>query len=50
MTQPEPPPPQKSPWRKALKVLLLTIVILLGFVVLAFGLLVGFCALSSGRR
>jgi hypothetical protein len=48
MTQPE--PPQKSPWRKALKALLLTFVILLGIVVLGFGLLVGFCALSMGRR
>jgi uncharacterized BrkB/YihY/UPF0761 family membrane protein len=48
MTQPD--PPQKSPWRKALKALLLTFVILLGFVVLAFGLVVGFCALSFGRH
>jgi len=48
MTQPD--PPQKSPWRKALKVLLLSFVIVLGIVVLGFGLLVGFCALSFGRR
>lgn len=44
MTQPETPP--KSPWKKALKFVLITIVVLLGIVVVGFGLLVGFCALS----
>ena len=34
----------------ALKVIGITVVILLGVVVIGFGLLVGFCALSSGRH
>jgi len=47
MTQPD--SPQRSPWKKALKVVLITFVVLLGIVVLGFGLLVGFCALSFRR-
>jgi hypothetical protein len=34
----------------ALKVIGITIVVLLGIVVIGFGLLVGFCALASGRH
>jgi hypothetical protein len=47
MTQPE--TPGKSPWKRALKFLLITFVVLLGIVVVGFGLIVGFCALSFRR-
>jgi hypothetical protein len=48
MTQPE--EPEKGPWRKALKALLITLVVLLALVVVGFGLLVGFCALAFRRH
>ena len=42
--------PKKEGLRLVLKVIGISIVILLGVVVVGFGLLVGFCALASRRH